>query len=743
MPHLLSDLDQAVGTRRFARWSLWLAVARFTALVIRALAVLSFVVAVPRASQAGSGIVDGIRSFKRGSGLVIEVDLAAEAQYLSHALSASGDVLQIRMLRVNSSPSDTGEVSGRDRVEPGGALAALVKDVSGGGEPTADFTLTVRFTRAVHPVVGQGANRQMLSIRLPETDVPEVKSAGSPEVAGTPGSDPGPDRTSQPAVQAFEMTGDSMEDARRAITANDYPVAIGLLTKVLQSADPTHKQEAHELLGVARERNHQLAHAKAEYQEYLRLYPEGEGADRVRQRLAALLSFGREPRPASAVESGGAERSRPSFTTDYSGSLSQYFRRDSSISDEAGETSNQSFLATDADLFGRLRTDNYDVRTQASGGYRYDIEGSGTGSDTRLRYLYVDATHRGYQLNTRIGRQSRSTGGVQGRFDGVLLSHQTWPFARFNLVGGSPVDLTQANAIDTDRYFYGLSVDLGTFAERWDSTLYAIEQRVSGILDRRAVGVEVRYVRPEASLFTLVDYDISYNSLNTLLMFGNYRFQSGATVGFSIDVRDSPALTTSNALIGQPVDSVDDLVDVVGDDDAVRDLAEDRTARSQTYTLSGSYPLSETFQLASDFTIAKFSSTETSGGVEGTPSTGLEYFYSVQLIGTELLRPADVHILSVRYADTSTTDTAGLMLNSRFANIGNWRVNPRARFDFQQLDGGSGATLLRPSLLVDYRWHRSLTAEVEGGYEWVADVYGDADRSRNGYYLYIGYRWDF
>ncbi len=97
----------------------------------------------------------------------------------------------------------------------------------------------------------------------------------------------------------------------------------------------------------------------------------------------------------------------------------------------------------------------------------------------------------------------------------------------------------------------------------------------------------------------------------------------------------------------------------------------------------------------------------------------------------------------MRYADTSTTDTAGLMLNSRFANIGNWRVNPRARFDFQQLDGGSGATLLRPSLLVDYRWHRSLTAEVEGGYEWVADVYGDADRSRNGYYLYIGYRWDF
>jgi hypothetical protein len=720
-----------------------LAVARFSTLAIRALAVLSLAVAVPRASRAGSGVVDGIRSFKRDGDLAIEVDLAVEAQYLSHALSASGDVLQIRLLRVNSSRSDTAEISGRDRVEPTGALAALVSEVSGGGEPTTDFTLTVRFTRAVHPIVGQGANRQVLSIRLPAEDVPELKSAGfRDESVGTPSSAPPTDRSSQPSVQDFEMTGEPMEDARRAITANDYPAAIRLLTKVLQSADSTHEQEAHELLGVARERNHQLAHAKAEYQEYLRLYPEGEGADRVRQRLAALLTFGREPEPAAAVTTGEAEPSRPRATTDYSGSLSQYFRRDSSISDEAGETFSQSFLATDADLFGRLRTDNYDLRAQASGGYRFDIEGSGTGSDTRLRYLYVDATHRGHQLNARLGRQSRSTGGVQGRFDGGLVSHQTWRFARFNLVGGSPVDLTQANAIDTDRYFYGLSVDLGTFAERWDSTLYAIEQRVSDILDRRAVGAEIRYVRPEASLFTLIDYDVSYNSLNTLLMFGNYRFGNGATVGFSIDVRDSPSLTTSNALIGQPVDSIDDLLDVA-DEDEVRDFAEDRTARSQTYTLSGSYPLSETFQLASDFTVAEFSSTETSGGVEGTPATGWEYFYSLQLIGTELVRPADVHVLSLRYADTDTTDTAGLMLNSRFADIGNWRLNPRFRFDFQQLDGGSGATLLRPSLLVDYRWRRSLTLEFEGGYEWVADLYGDADRGRNGYYLYVGYRWDF
>ena len=42
------------------------------------------------------------------------------------------------------------------------------------------------------------------------------------------------------------------------------------------------------MLGIARERNGQMAHAKAEYEEYLRRYPEGPAADRIRSRLKAI-----------------------------------------------------------------------------------------------------------------------------------------------------------------------------------------------------------------------------------------------------------------------------------------------------------------------------------------------------------------------------------------------------------------------------------------------------------------------
>ena len=56
-------------------------------------------------------------------------------------------------------------------------------------------------------------------------------------------------------------------------------------------------KEAQEYLGLARERNGQLAHAKAEYRIYLAKYPEGEDAQRVRQRLDALVTAYQAPMP--------------------------------------------------------------------------------------------------------------------------------------------------------------------------------------------------------------------------------------------------------------------------------------------------------------------------------------------------------------------------------------------------------------------------------------------------------------
>ena len=70
--------------------------------------------------------------------------------------------------------------------------------------------------------------------------------------------------------------------------AHDYPTAIALLTKLQRQPEYPDRARAQELLGLARERAGQLAHAKAEYEEYLRRYPQGEAAERVAFRLRIL-----------------------------------------------------------------------------------------------------------------------------------------------------------------------------------------------------------------------------------------------------------------------------------------------------------------------------------------------------------------------------------------------------------------------------------------------------------------------
>ena len=82
-----------------------------------------------------------------------------------------------------------------------------------------------------------------------------------------------------------------MDDARAALISGDHLRAIQLYTAVLEQPENRFSRDALEFLGLARERNGQKAHAVAEYRHYLKLYPDAEGAARVRQRLAGLTAL--------------------------------------------------------------------------------------------------------------------------------------------------------------------------------------------------------------------------------------------------------------------------------------------------------------------------------------------------------------------------------------------------------------------------------------------------------------------
>ncbi len=547
-----------------------------------------------------------------------------------------------------------------------------------------------------------------------------------------------PATTAKPRSAADERAAELLLAARRAITAREYSKTVQLCAKVLELEAPDYQAEARELLGVARERNGQRAHAKAEYEEYLRRYPDGEGAERVRQRLTALITAslpGRKPlrKKKATTFASGWERY---------GSFSQFYRRDQSFTGPSGATVSQSSLDTTLDATGRRRGERVDLRTQFTGRYLFDFLDSSE-SELRVSELYADGNDGRTGLSGRLGRQSRSTGGVLGRFDGALLSYRPLRQVLLTAVSGFPVESSTGQGVDTSRSLYGLSLDLGTFAERWDANAFFIEQQVDGILDRRAVGGELRYFDAARSFFSLFDYDVSYNELNTMLLLGTVIFPDSTTVNLTLDYRKSPLLTTSNALSGQTVDSIDELLGTMSEEQ-VRQLARDRTADSQSFTIGGSRPLTAKLQLSGDFTISNTSSTPASGGVSATPSTGNEFRYGLQLTGSSLVKAGDITTVGLQIGDTSTSTTAALTLNTRYPVNSAWRINPRLRFDVREGVGSAADRLsLRPSARVEYRWRKRYRFEVEAGGEWMNEHAASSTDQTYGYFLNMGYRADF
>lgn len=552
-----------------------------------------------------------------------------------------------------------------------------------------------------------------------------------------------------------------MEDARQAVARGDYTRAIQLYTKVLEYPDHPYRRDALEFLGVAREKKGQLAHAISVYKRYLSLYPDGEASDRVRQRLAGLTTASKRIEPGRLKKNRRGDGARP---WDFYGGISMFYRRDEDTSDNIEDSVTQSSLSNDLDFTARRRTRTSDIQARFTGAYLYDFLDSGGGNETSISSLYLDATEKKHGLSMRLGRQSRSTGGVLGRVDGLLLGYKTTDWLSLNAIAGFPVASTR-DRVKTDRHLYGVSADLGTFANTWDFNTFYIEQKAEDIVDRRAIGGEARYFDSKRSLLTFVDYDLSYQSLNTLVMIGSWRLQDQTVFNASLDYRNSPILTTSNAIQGQPVTTIDELRDLFTEDE-IRHLAEDRTAESKTFSLGVSRPINEKLQVNGDITVSNLSGSKgsdlngdgvidttlfdlngdgiTETDIQPVPGTGYEFFYNLQLIGSSLVKTGDTSILGLRYSDTSTSNTATVSFNTRYPVNRVWRLNPRMRVDYREnSNDNSTQWIYSPEFRTDFRWRKRYRFEFELGGEWSTRELTQGNEDTSSYFFSLGYRADF
>ena len=533
-----------------------------------------------------------------------------------------------------------------------------------------------------------------------------------------------------------------MEEARQAMAKKDYPTAVRLYTKVLANDHSVFAKQALEYLGVAREKKKQLAQAKKIYSQYLNRYPKGEDAERVRQRLLAMLSATKTPKEKLRLASKKVQQKEVS-QWEYYGGFSQFYNRFVAIPDTGKQRTTQSDIRSDLDVTARRRSQNYDLTARFTGGYTADFIANHDNND-RISSMYFDAKDNVHGASIRLGRQTRTTGGILGRFDGIFGDYQLNQTVKLNLVFGSPVDSSSNVKLDTERYFYGVSADIGTINNAWDFNVFAINQRNDGFTDRQAIGGEVRYFDPIKSFFTLVDYDVFYNDLNLLLFNGRWSLSEKTTANVSYEYRKSPILTTRNALIGQTAAThLQQLLNIYPKS-TIYNLAKDRTAHSNMWFAGLTHRLNEQFQLNGDIRLSEFSDTVGSGGVLATQGTDLEKEYSLQVTGSSLLKEGDLLLITASYSDLTTSNISTLLLNTRYPVNDKLRINPKIRLRHRSNHtDGSTQNTYTPSINITYRIRRNFQFETEITGEWErTSLAGQTTTNRN-YFFLIGYRYDF
>jgi tetratricopeptide (TPR) repeat protein len=529
------------------------------------------------------------------------------------------------------------------------------------------------------------------------------------------GADPAMDPTER--QQLFET-------ASKALRARQYPEAIEMFTKLQRQPEFPERAATQEMLGLARERAGEIAQAKAEYEEYLRRYPNGPAADRVRTRLRILRSA-TSPERSAGLDSA----TEASHGWSISGGATQIYRRDTFESSLTGAlpttqptTVVENAIFTDTDVFARHTGERLDFSFRLNAGLEDNFlhdKATAVGEpdlDDRVRVTTAlfDLDDKLLGLRARIGRQTATTDGIFGTFDGAMLQYQLEPGWTLRGTVGSPVLNAQDN-LDTDRRFETLALDYGPELAHWTSSVYVTQETLDGLKDRQAVGTQWQYFVPGRSVVGYVDYDTQYHSLNAAVLLGTVQLPDRWLLTVDLERRNDPLLTTENALVGQVgINSLSQLQQTYTQQEIFQ-LAKDRTPLLSSYIVSAQKQLGERFQVMLDVFMTQESTTPASGGVEAIPGTlGTDISYQVQFFGTGLLSSADFHQLVLRYDHTSTADTDGVDYIARYPLTGAWRIGPRILVQRIVNDTGPVQYLYNPYAHAD--WQRNgRMIEMEAG----------------------------
>lgn len=524
-----------------------------------------------------------------------------------------------------------------------------------------------------------------------------------------------------------------LDRARQEFLDGNYTRVLAIANKIIETGSTEQIQKAMELAGIAHERQNKFTLAIAIYTDYLNLYPDSALSPKIKNRLQGLKTMGLEPR--SRIDP--VKRRSADSDWNINGALSLYYRNDVIKTVNEDREIVNSALVTDLNLIARHKTDSGTLMIRFDGGIYSAIEDAET--DSRIGHALVSYTNSesGYQLTG--GRQLHTAKGVYGRFDGLVYKKLSQQGYNFSIYTGFPAQ-SSYDDVQTDRRFIGTSVHFRPFS-RLEIDIYYLQQDIFGLTDRQALGTEFEYRRGRSYLFGIIDYDLFYDDLNNFTAIGSFSYSDKLELNLSYDFRNSPTLTTSNALQGQMVESMEELKGLFSDEE-IYQLAKDRTSKGQNLIIGTNYQIDNDHQLYLSISYASVEETIASGGVDAIPATkDLHFFADYSIRG--FFHRDDYSSFGLRLSETASTNVISLRARTYFPGPGNLGYDPRLRLDYRKNhDTNVAQWILNPSIKLTYRASRKLNFEGSLGLEYSNFDLPEID-DRIAYSVLLGYLYQF
>ncbi len=702
---------------------------------------LLLVVMPGRAAQA---VLDEIKIKETNGTTVIDVLFSLPLEYLKHFPQKTGEILQIQLgpkkkkrRKLHKEVREGGEL-----LLPTGKNPVLVYVTYEEGVPGGPY-LTLRFSQKVSFGISQGPDRKSLRVTVKREKVTATEKAGQVNESSA-------GQTKRSGSDNADLM---MAKARQAITFGNNKGAIDLLRKIIRAPKNKHARQANELLGLALERDQQVSRARYEYKKYLKRYPEGEGADRVRQRLTSLrdsrVKAKQKLRRSKVMRRKNRFITFGRFTQAYS---EYYLDRELETDAEALEKElQQQLLSTHFSIKSRYRGKDRTVQGVFNSSYIYDLLAGDPGrendekDDADIRRMYVDVEDRIYGYNGRFGRQTSRNGGVFGTFDGAIAGYHMAPEWVVSAMAGKPVTRTFSDVETSEKFFYGIKADVESTDKKLGSNQFFVQQEVDGILDRQAVGGDVRYAEKGLSVFGLIDYDVLYSELSLFSLRVGWNYSESNKLNFSYNHRN--LVLTSQALNGMTgIETIDELRNHLPESE-IRRIAKERTQLNQTLTIGNTYQYSKDRQLNADVTMLHTSGvpeginplklqellaadpldpTDPRHNIDpvvfGSEATGVQFIYSLQFISSNTFVERDLYVLGLRRSDFDTYTDVSAFINARVPLYKKWRTGLRLNVSKRDSASFGKRTTISPVIKFNYRLSRAWSFNSDIGMDFVDNL---------------------